>query len=184
MPEKLIKSVYTVLSNKFFDNDVTTNTDNQSHTIEFLLPSWFTTWSGKKIIKVYGCSFVYLRNQLISNKYQYQFISVHSNIAVNDNTVLNCKYINELTPDYKSDSQYYDYLITCNNYYSPKIYDVTNSDLKSIKINFTDAFGDVIKLKYNTTETVEDAAGVSVTEKVGYRSAFRMECEWAIIAEK
>jgi hypothetical protein len=42
----------------------------------------------------------------------------------------------------------------------------------------------VIKLKYNTTETVEDDAGVSTEEKVGYRSAFRMECELAIIEEK
>jgi hypothetical protein len=73
--------------------------------------------------------------------------------------------------------------MTCNNYYTPKIYDVTNSDLKSIKINFTDAFGEVIKLKYNTTETVDDDAGVSTEEKVGYRSAFRMECELAIIAD-
>jgi hypothetical protein len=71
--------------------------------------------------------------------------------------------------------------MTCNNYYTPKIYDVTNSDLKSIKINFTDAFGETIKLKYNTTETVEDAEGMAVEEKVGYRSAFRMECELAII---
>jgi hypothetical protein len=37
-----------------------------------------------------------------------------------------------------------------------------------MKINFTDAFGEAIKLKYNTTETIEDSAGVSVEEKVGY----------------
>jgi hypothetical protein len=67
--------------------------------------------------------------------------------------------------------------MTVNNYYTPKLYDVTNSDLKSIKINFTDAFGEEIKLKYNTTETVND-----VEENVGYRAAFRMECELAIIA--
>jgi hypothetical protein len=51
--------------------------------------------------------------------------------------------------------------------------------LKSIKINFTDAFGEEIKLKYNTTETVNDA-----DEDASYRAAFRMECELAIIAEK
>jgi hypothetical protein len=78
--------------------------------------------------------------------------------------------------------------MTCNNYYTPKIYDVTNSDLKSIKINFTDAFGEEIKLKYNTTETVDkSAAGEQsspVDEDASYRAAFRMECELAIIAEK
>jgi hypothetical protein len=66
--------------------------------------------------------------------------------------------------------------MTCNNYYTPKIYDVTYADLKSIKINFTDAFGEEIKLKYNTTETVDN-----VDEDASYRAAFRMECELAII---
>jgi argonaute-like protein implicated in RNA metabolism and viral defense len=69
--------------------------------------------------------------------------------------------------------------MTCNNYYTPKIYDVTNGDLKSIKINFTDAFGEEVKLKYNTTESVN-----SVDEEASYRAAFRMECELAIIDEK
>jgi hypothetical protein len=54
MPEKLIKSVYTVLSNKPFDNTANADADPQSQTLEFQLPSWFTKWSVNKIIKVYG----------------------------------------------------------------------------------------------------------------------------------
>jgi predicted esterase YcpF (UPF0227 family) len=84
--------------------------------------------------------------------------------------------MDEPNPDYKPDSQFYDYLMTVNNYYTPKLYDVTNSDLKFIKINFTDSFGEEIKLKYNTTETVDE-----VDESVVYKAAFRMECELAII---
>jgi hypothetical protein len=79
--EKYTKSMYSILSNKPISKDFS----GASYEISYRLPPWFVNWSGKKLIKVYGCSFAYLESEnkvpKPSEKYVNQFISVHSNIA-------------------------------------------------------------------------------------------------------
>jgi hypothetical protein len=60
------------------------------------LPSWFVNWDKNKMIKVYGCSFMYLDSvgtvPIRSDKYNNQFISVHSNIIRDDSIFLSSYY--------------------------------------------------------------------------------------------
>jgi hypothetical protein len=74
------------------------------------------------------------KKPILSNIYANQFISVHSNIAHNDTVTLNSKYADVLPNDYLSSpnestaSMYF--MMVVNNYYTPKIYDLTNSEIK------------------------------------------------------
>jgi hypothetical protein len=87
----IVISKYAVLTNKPLTKDFSA----AIYQISFKLPSWFTDWNKIKIIKVYGCSFNYLESEnkipILGNKYQNQFISVHSNIA-HDETTLKSTY--------------------------------------------------------------------------------------------
>jgi hypothetical protein len=174
--EQLIKSSYTILSNKPLNRDAS----GAYYEIDFLLPSWFTTWTGegkKRIIKVYGCSFVYLESEnkepKISSKYANQFITVHSNIVRDDTSTVRVKYANETTAiSHNNDN----YMMTVNNFYTPKIYDVSNTDLSMIKISFYDATGTKIALRTSYTSDT----GQGFLDEI-YQAVFKIECELAIL---
>jgi hypothetical protein len=115
----------------------------------FKLPSWFTDWNKNKIIKVYSCSFNYLesenKNPILSSKYRNQFISVHSNIAHEDTIPLKSFYLEpDVSECYLSDPSestlISDFMMVVNNYYTPKIYYLTNSSINNITISFKDAY--------------------------------------------
>jgi hypothetical protein len=146
---KIVMSKYTVLTNKPFHK----NFSGALRGMSFKLPSLFTDWNKNKIIKVYGCSFNYLesenKNPTLSSKYQNQFISVHSNIAHEDTIPLKSFYeepgVSEsCLSDPNESILISDFMMIVNNYYTPKIYDLTNSELKNITIFFRDAYGEPI----------------------------------------
>jgi hypothetical protein len=126
--------------------------------MSFKLPSCFTDGNKNKIVKVYGCSFNFLdsdnKNPTLSNRYQNQFISVHSNIAHEDTNPLNSDYLledgrigynpTEIKDELKLIS---DFMMIANNYYTPKIFDLTNTNLNEIIISFRDAYGELIPIR-------------------------------------
>ena len=178
----IITSKYTVLSNKPVPK---TNPAILASKIGFKLPFWFTNWKGQKIIKVYGCSFAYLETEnwvpKLSTKYANQFISVHSNIVANDTDHLDSDYINEknLTfhkPGESEIASFVDFMMVANNYYTPKIYDLTNSDIKNIVVWFRDAYGNLINL-------VDVFRGVGVEDEF-HQAVFKIEIELAIGEQK
>jgi hypothetical protein len=138
---KLVMSIYAILTNKPLRKDYSGVLNKMS----FKLPSWFTNWNKNKIIKVYNCSFNYLesenKNPILSNRHQNQFVSVHSNIAYEDTIPLKSFYLETgVSENYLSDPNestlISDFIMVVNKFYTPKIYDLTNSTTDSITVIF------------------------------------------------
>ena len=173
---KLVMSKYSCLTNK----PLLTDWSGSLTAMSFDLPLWFTNWNKNKIIKVYGCSFNYLESQnkkpILSTLYQNQFISVHSNIAHNDTVTLHSKYADVLPNDYLSSPNEslvsMDFMMVVNNYYTPKIYDLTNSEIKDIRIQFRDAYGKLIPIR--TSYSADDD---NTTQEEIQQATFKIEIE-------
>jgi hypothetical protein len=173
----MITSKYAVLSNKPIIKDVETKRSR----ISFGLPFWFTNWKGQKIIKVYGCSFAYLETEnlvpKLSTKYANQFISVHSNIAADDTEHLESVYLEtKQRPSQSETDIFVNFMMVANNYYTPKIYDLTNSTVKEIEIWFKDAYGEIVNLKL--------PFATPSGELEFYQALFKIEIELAIGDQK
>jgi hypothetical protein len=185
----VVQSKYTTLSNK----PVHRGDLGEFTLIAYKLPEWFTNWKKTKIIKVYGCSFAYLdsKNKVptISTLYQKQFISVHSNIVKDDTTFLKSVYLLEgwreaqpaVPEEVLDEATIADgYMMTVNQFYTPKIYDKTNSNINQIEIYFKDATGNIIPLRTPYVgETIEEG-GSYHTDEIR-QAVFKMEIELAII---
>jgi hypothetical protein len=183
----VVQSKYSILSNKpLHKEDI-----GEYKEIIYVLPEWFVNWNKTKLIKVYGCSFAYLDSNnkvpIISSLYQNQFISVHSNIVRDDTQSLNSAYLFdgwrlgnpnvsvELLDEARVNA---DFMMVANNFYTPKIYNLTNSTLKQIEIYFKDATGTVIPLRtpYYVGE-IEPGVGVHPNEI--RQAVFKIEIELA-----
>jgi hypothetical protein len=149
---KLVMSKYTILTNKPLQKDFS----GVLHKLSFKLPQWFTNWNKNKIIKVYGCSFNYLESEnkkhILSNIYQNQFISVHSNVAHKDTVPLKPIYLElVVSENYLSNpnesSLIFDFMMVVNNYCTQEIYDLTNSIIDSITISFREAYSNLIVIR-------------------------------------
>jgi hypothetical protein len=185
----VVTSKYTVLSNK----PIPKAHDGAFHNthIFFTLPFWFTSWQKQKVIKVYGCSFAYLdmlpSDQAIfvprpSSRYANLFISVHSNIVRDDTEHITGIIENEDKPTESETEIFADFLMIANNYYTPKIYNLTNSTAKEIEIWFKDAYGNTIQLQepfsgFNRPDDVDNDNG-------NYFATFKMEIELATLEQK
>jgi hypothetical protein len=66
-------------------------------------------------------------------------------------------------------------MMTVNNFYAPKIYDVSHQNLKEIEIWFNDACGNQIPIRQ-----VHQASQGSLEVEI-YQAAFKLECELAIV---
>jgi hypothetical protein len=148
----LVQSKYSILSNK----PVNREDLGEFTEIIYKLPDWFVNWNKTKIIKVYGCSFAYLDSQdkkpIISTLYANQFISVHSNIVQQDISSLPSLYLlegyREANPVIMDEAKINEgFMMVVNNFYSPKIFNLTNSTLDNISIRFKDATGNIIPLR-------------------------------------
>jgi hypothetical protein len=173
MSEPYLFSKYSILSNRPEHKDFS----GGYHEIYYPLPSWFKNWNKRKIIKIYGCSFAFLESEnkepKPSTRYSNQFITVHSNIA-RDN-VQNMPGVWELkeSATQKEEEIYANCLMVVNNYYTPKIIDVTDADFSEIVIWFKDGYGEKIPLRtsYSSEHGVLDEI---------YQALFKIECELAI----
>jgi hypothetical protein len=163
------KSMYSILSNK----PVIEAFSGAYYDIIYYLPAWFVNWNKKKIIKIYGCAFAYLESEnkvpKPSSKYANKFISVHSNIVRNDTENLLSTYTENKYPEYAESVINENYMMVVNNYYTPKIYDLTNSPIKEIKIWFKDSHGEIIPLR-----TSYSGEGGFLNEI--YQAVLKIEC--------
>jgi hypothetical protein len=66
------------------------------------------------------------------------------------------------------------FMMIVNNYYTPKIYDVSDSNLQNITIWFKDSYGNRIPIRssYSSTEGYLDEIRQAV---------FKIECELAVL---
>jgi hypothetical protein len=67
------------------------------------------------------------------------------------------------------------YMMTVNNYYSPKIYDVSDSNLQFISIWFKDSYGNRVPIRTSYT-----GPGGEILEEI-HQAVFKIECEIAIL---
>jgi hypothetical protein len=151
--------------------------------MDFTLPSWFTNWNKNKIIKVCCCSFNYLEREnkkpILSNIYQNQFISVHSNIAYEVTITLKSKYLHVLQSNYLSNpnesTATSDFMIIVNNYYIFKIYDLTNNTIDSITTSFRGAYGELIPI-----HTSHSFGNPTIVDEI-QQATFKTEIKLAIL---
>jgi hypothetical protein len=90
------------------------------------------------------------------------------------------KSLNDILED---DSVYDRFMMVTNNYYSPKVFDLTHSDLKEIKIWFREGFGNIIPIieSYRPLNAPSDLT-IDYYEKL--QAVFKIECELAILDNK
>jgi hypothetical protein len=166
-------SKYAILTNKPLSKEFR----GAYFEMTFNLPFWFSYWDHKKIIKVYGCSFAYLESEnkepVLSNR---QFISVHSNIIREDSEYLPSAYIPPVSKDTPSQNESEansNFMMVVNNFYTPKVYDVTNLTDKQIIIYFRDSKGEKIPI------TTSYSSQGDLLDEI-YSAIFKLELELAI----
>jgi hypothetical protein len=110
----------------------------------------------------------------ISDKFTGQFITVHSNIARDDTEHLREIYsvgdgvIDVQLQKQSSNPNLRNYMMTVNNFYTPKIYDVSEMNASEIELWFNDAHGQQIPIRSVHGEEYDQAV-------------FKLEIELAII---
>jgi hypothetical protein len=65
-------------------------------------------------------------------------------------------------------------MIVANNYYTPKIFDLTNVNIQELIISFTDACGELIPIRTSYTRSTEELAEIR-------QAVFKIEIELAIL---
>jgi hypothetical protein len=66
-------------------------------------------------------------------------------------------------------------MMVVNNYYTPKIYDLTNSEIKDIRIQFRDAYGKLILIR-----TSYSSGDPTIADEI-QQATFKIEIELAIL---
>jgi hypothetical protein len=115
---------------------------------------------------------------VLSTKYSNQFISVHSNITRDETVLMNSVYTKENglagNPSENDELKAIDgYMMIANNFYTPKIYDLSNSNLDYITISFKDACGEKIPIRTSYS-------GEGFLDEI-YQAVFKIEIELAVI---
>jgi hypothetical protein len=113
--------------------------------------------------------------------YQNQFISVHSNIVHEDTYPLNSDYltkngrVEKISSDIGDISKLIsDFMMVANNYYTYKIFDLTNLNIQEIIISFRDACGESIPIRTSYTGNTGELQEIQ-------QAAFKIEIELAIL---
>jgi hypothetical protein len=102
---------------------------------------------------VYGCSFRYLESEdkkpIPNDFYTNQILSVHSNIARDETEHMASFYPQVISPepDIHENEVVDCFMMIVNNYYTPKIYDVTDLNLQTISIWFKDSYGNRVPIR-------------------------------------
>jgi hypothetical protein len=172
----VLKSRYSILSNKPLSEEFS----GELNELSYKLPAWFKNANGKKIIKVYGCSFRFLESEdkkpIPSDDYTNQILSVHSNIARDETEHMTSFYPQTISPETDAhENEAVDcFMMMVNNYYTPKIYDVTDSNLQVISIWFKDSYRYCVPIRpsYSSSEGLLDEIRQAV---------FKIECELDVL---
>jgi hypothetical protein len=111
-----------------------------------------------------------------SGIYKNQILSVHSNITRDETEHMGSSYlqIRSSEPDIYENEMIDCYMMIVNNYYSPKIYDISDSNLQFVSIWFKDSYGNRIPIRSPYT----GSGGLS--EEI-HQAIFKIECEIAVL---
>jgi hypothetical protein len=159
--------------------------------ISIILPEWFRTYTGKKIIKVYGTQLYSVLLPAVDGV-QYQFdtdipleATLHSNIARESNTGILIEpypdvpvlpptpvppvFYNPEGPSSENINELYDgYVLTVNNFYTPKTYEHTDPTLIELQFWFKNRYGVRLPVFYVYNEDDNHVANFLL---------FKIECE-------
>jgi hypothetical protein len=175
MSEPYLFSKYTILSNP---PEFTGETGGIME-IHYPLPHWFTSWKKRKIIKIYGCSWAYLDSEdlkpIPSTKYANQFVTVHSNIARDAIQNIPGLWHEGNIPTQDQLDAFTNCLMVVNNYYTPKIIDVSDAEFHEIVIWFKVGTGAQIAIR----SSHYSSCGNGKIENE--QAVFKIECELAIL---
>jgi hypothetical protein len=152
-------------------------------------------WQGKKFIKFYGSNLVLQKVLdipefgIFSETYEnILHTTIHSDIARNSNNGIMINKIDEGTAPtdpsfadlYKLRRGYDDYVMVCNNFFSPKIYEITDPSLKVLKLSFVDNKGmtqPVFSLARRTYNALVDGGTIVDDAEIGdYQEGEVIEC--------
>jgi hypothetical protein len=124
------------------DNEITKND------IKVVIPDSFKSYTGRKYIKVYGCTLHnhYIEYDVTNQKLLNDVISVpshtnlHSNLANMNNTQAIASQKIDKDGNINYVHEYMDYVVTTNNFLNQKIYEVPDT-MTEIDFYFTDHYG-------------------------------------------
>jgi hypothetical protein len=140
-------------------------------TITAQIPEWFRTYNGRKIIKIYGTQLYQIYGNYNFQDYQFDSstpleATIHSNITKDGNTGLIIEPLENLppaerdpgiSPDYWEPTGpfsgtvndiYENYVLTANNFYTPKTYEYTDTSITEVKFWFKNRYGVKIPIFY------------------------------------
>jgi hypothetical protein len=140
-------------------------------TITARIPEWFRTYKGKKIIKIYGTQLYQILGNETFGEYQFDTTTpleatIHSNIARDHNTGVLKEPFEDLPPNVVPDGVspdhwepsapssagindlYDNYVLTANNFYTPKTYEYNDTTITEIKFWFKNRYGVSIPIFY------------------------------------
>jgi hypothetical protein len=160
------------------------------NSISIILPEWFRTYTGKKIIKIYGTQLYSLITPIGTSEYHFDTeipleATLHSNIARESNTGILIEpfpgipeigedpagpdFYNPDRPSTGSINDLYDgYVLTVNNFYTPKTYEYTDLTMTELTFWFKNRYGVEIPIFYVYTNS---------DERVSHFLMFKIECE-------
>jgi hypothetical protein len=143
--------------------------DSKQDYISILLPDWFRVYKGKRIIKIYGTQLyqVYSDDRIHDYNYDAEMpmeATLHSNVVGNNNTGTLVDPSPEL-PDAAGPPKpgmwipsgpasgdindlYNQYVLTANNFYTPKTYEYTDNSLQELRFWFKNRYGAILPVYY------------------------------------
>jgi hypothetical protein len=143
--------------------------DTKVEEIKIVLPEWFRGYNGRKFIKIYGTQLICIAGTNENQQgYYFDFdtpleATIHSNIARESNSgtllepVQNVPVTQKLNdyiyiPTWGANeliNELYDgYVLTANNFYTPKLYEYTNPAITELSFWFKNRYGTKIPIFY------------------------------------
>jgi hypothetical protein len=158
------------------------------------LPDWFRNYNGRKYIKVYGTQVYFLRLQSGDDDDKYTFdqivpleATLHSDIAKDTNTgiivdplpnlpaapgpdetaIWGKKSWWETGPFSGTINDIYDqYILTVNNFYTPKLYEYTDPTIQEIRFWFKNRYGVRMPIFYLIKNDANDLLSAMLLFKI------------------
>jgi hypothetical protein len=152
--------------------------DVKIDSISIVLPVWFRTYNGKKFIKIYGTQLNSIVQDTDNDTYKYDVdtpleTTIQCNLARDVNTGILIEPFNDIletsnptgldnvySPSYNSKeliNELYDgYVLTVNNFYTPKIYEYTDPAINELHFWFKSKYGTKIPIFYVHAADTED----------------------------
>jgi hypothetical protein len=169
---------YMVVGNRRIPpfKSLSTLPDRKQDFISIQLPDWCRNFNGTRIIKVYGTQVFFIKANYTSTDYEFDGsmpleATLHSNIAENSNAGVLVDPSPDLPPgptvkpgEWQAEgpftgdiNQIYDqYVLTTNNFYTPKTYEYTDKSILEARFWFKNRYGMTIPIYYVYHDTTSE----------------------------